>query len=354
MKRTPELRAIREEIDSVLKARVQIPADESLQPPADEGPQPPADESPQSPADESLQPPADEGLSSMATEQAEAEQAIRSVNDLAAAHGIESEQMYGLMMKLGTDREIPLGEVKDRLMQLDAERQQIEQQRAQLAQQAQEMQARMAQADQMQAQLTERQMRARQALAAIEGQYRNKVEDWSKRRDIEPGKVALEQQEMSAAIYAAQQELQMAKFEADKQQSIAHQQWLVQQDYELSNPGSPFHIPDWAIPEKKQSLAQDIKQLAMSRYRATPEEIKRFDARTILLLKDAMEGIKAKEAAERAMADLTSKPPVIPRSARQSAVAQQRENVAELEKLALKTGKTQDKLAAARAILGNK
>ena len=295
---------------------------------------------------------AEEPIEEVAAEEAAPDsqdgQEIEFINDLPQALGWEPEQFYNLSMRLADDEDpVPLGEIKDRLQSVSKAQSELAQQRAELERQQQELQSRAMQFGQANQATTERMGKAQQTLAGIQAQYQRMAQDWDKRRELEPGKVALEQQEIGAQYAAAQQEYQVAAQEAAQQQTMARQQWMTQQHQILSQ-----RMPDWNDADKRQAKQQELQRFAMERYGATAQELQAIDAKTILLLNDAMEGAKLREQAKTAVQSVRNRPKVVPKGARLKAAAVTSQDVAQRVTRAQKTRTRKDITSAVRGVLG--
>ena len=271
---------------------------------------------------------------------------LEYANDLPQVLGIEPEDFYRLELKLDGADPVPLGQIKDRLQQAEAERAEIAQQRAQLEQAQQQFREQAMQYGAASQVVTERMQKAHARMSTIQESYPTLQQDWARREKNDPGQVALERQRVSEQYSAAQAELQAAQQEATQQQQAGYQQWIVQQHQILSQA-----VPDWAVPEKRQSIQERVGKLAVERYGATPDDLNRLDARMIMLLLDAEKGIQAQEGAKSAVAKVRSAPKAPVRGVRVKNAQMNKQRVQELETRARTSRTRKDIVAATRGIL---
>lgn len=273
---------------------------------------------------------------------------IEYINDLPDALGWSPEDLYELKLKLADDQDpVKFGEIKDRLQGLEEERRQLQQQREEFERRAAEQQQRMMAAATVQQTMTAEMAEADRELKALEGAQKALEADWAAREATDPGRVALERQHIATGIETAKGKLAQAGAKAQQQRQQSRQQWLAQQHAEVAK-----RIPDWNIPEKRKALIKDLVEFAAESYGVSAQEMNDIDARTLMMLNDAMDGRRVKAEAKGAVEKIRKAPRVPPRGLRYKGKAVSESRVAELKNRAVSTGKSQDRLAAARAIMG--
>lgn len=271
---------------------------------------------------------------------------VEYANDLPEILGIPAEEVYRLKLRLADgDDPIALGDVKDRLQQIDSERATLAQERAQLEEQQKQLRQQALQYGQSNQQVTEKMQQAWGRIAAIRQAYPNLQADWAAREKDDPGQVALERQRIQEQYGAAQAEFQQAQFESQQEQQKAYAEWLSEQNRILAR-----DVPDWVIPEKRKALQERISRLAVERYGATQEDLGRIDARMTKILLDAEAGIQAREGAKSAVEKVRSAPKVSPKGVRLKNLQHSKQRVQDLEKKARETRSRKDVIAATRGI----
>lgn len=272
---------------------------------------------------------------------------IEYINDLPRALGWESEEFYKLKMKLADDQDpIAFGEIKDRLQGVEEERRKLQQQHEDLERKAAAFQQQAMAAGQAQQAVTKEMADADMQVKAIEGAMGDLEADWTARQGENPGQVALERQLVADRLAKAKSGYREAAGKAAQQQQQARGQWLAQQHAEVAK-----RLPDWQDPVKRRDLAKSLTDFATEHYGVSPQEMRGIDARTLVMLNDAMEGRRAREGADKAVEKIRKAPKITAGKLRRRGQMLSDSRVAELTTRATNTGKTQDKLAAARAII---
>jgi len=260
------------------------------------------------------------------------------------AAGWEPEDLYGLTFTLDTGEPVKLGEIKDKLQVYERERAHIAEQEQRLHAQARQMQEQAQQYfSQRQAEGAEAQA-ARQEMAVLEARFASV--NWDSLAQSDPGRAAYLQQQLAAEYAGAQRKHQDAMSREQQAQAQYQAQSRVQHAQQLLKA-----VPDW---QDRTKLAEEMP--AVQTYLGQwfrPDELETiYDWRATMIARKAYlydQGqAKVKEATEKVKA--APKPVVRPGAPMlHGAAAASREQA--LIRKARETGKSEDKNAAARAVL---
>jgi hypothetical protein len=276
---------------------------------------------------------------------------IRTITELAAALEVEPEFLYGLRLNLsetgpdGKPVSLSLGEVKDKLQEYERSRGEVTQQREQLTQERQQF---MQQAQQLFAggqRLQQDLIDARARVMAVVAQ-RDSI-DWGEFERLDPGRAALEKQKYAEALQSAGQHYQKVE------QTLAQQSRVVDAHYRQAQDQALLEkLPAWRDREVALREANAIGEWASKTYGYTPQDLSiavDWQHRDILrkaYLYDAMQAKVQQTRQHVQQAPKTMKPGAgIPRSQLQG------QKIAALKERARTSGKKDDQIAAARAIL---
>lgn len=271
---------------------------------------------------------------------------LEYVNDIPDLLGITPEEFHNLKWRLGDNEAVPVGTVKDRLQQVESEREQLAQQRAQIEEQQKQIRQQALQYGQSNQAVTQKMQEAYGRLVSIQQAYPALQQDWATREKDDPGQVALERQRIQEQANIAQVQYQQAQFEAQQEQQKAYADWLSERDRTLARDLGT----EWTDLGKRRQLEDRITRLAIDRYGATAEEARAFDPRMYKLLLDAELGIKAGEGAKAAVEKVRTAPKVSPKGVRVKNLQHSKKRMQDLENRAQKTRARKDVIAATRAI----
>jgi hypothetical protein len=280
-------------------------------------------------------------------EQADAPQKWK-LSEFAEATGLSPEDLYNdLLIPLGDGADpVPLGELKHRVQKLDQETAAVNEARAQIQQQYAELQQQQQQFVQGQQALSDEVRDASSKVAAIEAQYAQV--DWERLEEADPGRAANYRQKFATAYAGAKQELDQAEQRTQQQQQQAMQQAMAMHNQRLAQ-----LVPRWQDPKVFQEEAQQVMQTLVQELGWDPEELGSIyhgPARATAYW--AWKGLMAEKSQKEAVGKIRKAPKKVLRSGRPLGQKQQLDRrLKSLESRALSTGRTDDKLAAARAIV---
>lgn len=276
---------------------------------------------------------------------------IRTIAELASVLEVEPEFLYGLKLNLsekgpdGQPVSLSLGEVKDKLQEYERGRSEVEQQRSRLEQ---ERQLIMQQAQQLFAggqRLQQDLIDAKAHIQAVIAQ-RDSI-DWKEFERLDPGRAALERQRYSELLQEAGANYQRVAQITQRQAAAVDVGYRQMHDQKLLE-----HVPEWRDREVAIKEANAIGEWAAKRYGYTPEDLSfavDWQHRDILrkaYLYDSMQARAAETRQHVQQAPRVLKPGAgIPRTQIQS------QKLSALKERARNTGKKDDQIAAARAIL---
>lgn len=275
------------------------------------------------------------------------------LKDFAEATGLTVQDLYDdLLIPLGVKdadgnaKTISLGQLKDSVDQVEIAKAEVNQAREAIRQeymQLQQQQQRFLQGSQA---VSQEVQEAAGEVAAIEAQYAQV--DWDKLEEADPGRAANYRQKFATAYAAAQNKVKQAEQRAEQERNAAMQQYIQQHNQVFLE-----RMPHWRNREIAEREGREITDVLVQRLGWTPQELSQiYDARARETAYWAWKGLMAEQNQQQAVAKLKKAPKKVIRSARPSTNrAKQEKTLAALEKRALETGRSSDKLAAARAIM---
>ncbi len=268
------------------------------------------------------------------------------LKDFAEAIGWNVEDLYSdLEIPLARGETVTLGQLKDEVQTLDARKAEVDQARQQIEQAAQQMQQYQQQMLSGAQQQSQEVQDAQRTMAGLEYQYG--TIDWDKLEAENPGVAANQRQKFATAYGAAEAKLKAAQqTEAKARQEMA-QRMMYEADQKLVQ-----MVPEWQSVEKFREEMPQVQQYLVSKgFR--PEELQtiihpaaRAVARDAWLWQQHQAKVgkvseKVRKAPRRVLR--TERAPEVSKTAQRKAD--------ELSRRALNTGRSVDKLAAARAIV---
>ncbi len=194
-----------------------------------------------------------------ATEQSDGEDRLpETLSEYAEATGMDMDYIYGLKIGLpgAGGEDITLGQWKDRVQELDRVQQgadQLERQRRELEQQAQHVQQQAGAAMQVPNEI--RQVDAQ--ILAIQDRFNNT--NWAQLEQEDPGRAALQKQNLSVAYENAQSQRQNMVQQYGQQQEAQRAEMLQQQNGRLME-----FVPEWRDPATRSQEEADIMNWAES------------------------------------------------------------------------------------------
>jgi hypothetical protein len=315
----------------------------------DETPSPDAEDLEQSEVDEADEPEAeDEDVSDEDESAAEDTPTKWRLSEFAEATGLTVQDLYNdLLVPLGDGKEpVPLGELKHRVQALDEERSEVDQARAAIQQEYQQLQQQQQQFMQGTQAVSEEVRNANSKVAAIEAQYAQV--DWEKLDETNPGQAANYRQKFATAYAAAQKELETAKQHEQQQREQAVQQAMVVHNQYLAE-----KLPHWRDPKVFEEESRQVAEALIKELGWDPDELMSIyhgPARATAYW--AWKGLMAEKQQKEAVGKVRKAPKKILRPGKPTTGKQRSERVLQqLESRAIATGRQDDKLAAARAIV---
>lgn len=268
---------------------------------------------------------------------------IKTLTDLAAAIEADPEFIYGLEMAMGD--ELPamkIGAIKDRLQELERTAGSVESAKRQLDIDRQQAVQWAAQIGQAREQISQEADEARYEMRAAEAEFERI--DWDELRRLDPGRAAMEKQDLVARYGAAKERITQAEAQQQQINQSTSAQARAYNDAKLLE-----RIPEWQDQSVAQAEAGKIVEHYATQYGFTENEFKaavpwqyREIMRDAYLYRQLQAGTKA--SAGKAPAGLTG--------GRTLKVGQaQKAKVKELAARARKTRSRPDKIAAVRALL---
>jgi len=276
-----------------------------------------------------------------------AEKHTYSAVELAAAIGWEAEDLYNdLVVPFANGESKTLGELKDGWEDVSRQQAEVQQAREQIQQQQQALQAQQQQLLSGQKQQSEELDTARSDILSIEAQYSNV--DWAKLEAENPGQAANLRQKFATAYAQAQDAYKKAETAFTERQSQAMQQYRYENHQQLLE-----KVPEWKNPEVYRNDMDEMGQYLASTYGFTAQDLGAVsDWRHFDLIRKAFLYEKLKNKVETATQRIRAAPKQVLRAGKPQRLAQAHaRQVQELENRAVQTGRSADRLAAARAIV---
>lgn len=274
-----------------------------------------------------------------------------TVSKLAEAIGWEAADLYtDLVVPFGNGESMTLGQMKDERDQLLSQQAEVGQMREQMQQQYQQFQVQMRQWMQGQQRVSQEVQQAQDEVSAIKAQYASY--DWEGLERDNEGRAANLKQKFAQALSQAQGQLQGAVQRQQQAMQQYHQQMMVAEHQKAVG-----LVEEWKDPAVMQAEIPQMQQYAMSKG-FSPQELQSIHSGAAkAILRDAWLWSKHKQEVAAATNKVRNAPkPVMRPGAGGAQVMRskaQQQNVEKLSNQAKKTGRMQDKLAAARAIVRN-
>jgi hypothetical protein len=282
-------------------------------------------------------------------EQADGQQAEGQkfkVSELAEAIGWEASDLYNdLIVPLGNGETVTLGQLKDERETIVGQQAEVEKARAEIQQQAQALQQAQQQMLMGQQAVSEEIDNARGELKGIEAQYANV--DWDKLEEQNPGQAANLRQKFATAYAQAQQKLEQAQTQHQQQFQQTMQQMMVAHDQKLLEV-----LPQWRDRATFEAEMPEIRSY-LNKVGFTDQELGNiFDWRARYLARQAWLWEKHQGQVEQAKSKVRKAPKKLLRSGKPVPRREATERkVSYLEQQARNSGRRDDRLAAARAIV---
>lgn len=281
--------------------------------------------------------------------------AIDTVGDFIEAleaSGWTPEEFYNLKMVLddgGPGREptaVTLGQVKDKLQEYTRSQESLAQEREALAQERQQMEQQYVQALQGHQQMSADLADAFGDLKAIERQYASV--DWEERAQDDPGRAALEQQQLAASFAAAKRRIEEVQQRQQAEQVGQMQHLLVRENQQLLT-----KLPAWRDQKVAQRENEALGQYLLEQGYQPGEIRNAVDHRARLLAYKAWKWDQLQKQTNTATTKVRSAPRVMRPGSGVSRSIVKKGQVDALVKRARETGRRQDAIAAGLAELQN-
>ena len=268
------------------------------------------------------------------------EPTVKTIAQLAEAIDVDPEFLYNIEIGMPEgEAPIPLGKLKDQYQQVTKQNKQMEQALAQQQQQLIEAQNGMGQAQQVSQEV----QTARDQVNAINAQF-NSI-DWEKAKTEDPGATALARQEFQEAFAAANSQLQRAEaYQQQMSQQMSHAQLVqaAQKTLQL--------IPEWSNEEVRQKDEVAIQQALHHAGYSQQEIASARDPIAISLMRELVMLREEKAAGTKAVERVRNAPKVLGGGQQRGRMGFQKQTQHLVEK-AKSTGRSEDQLQAAKAIL---
>jgi hypothetical protein len=263
--------------------------------------------------------------------------------ELAPLLGVDPEVLYSLKMGLSdTGEEITIGEAKDRLQQYQRTQAEVEQERQRLSYERNQLANHYQQLSQTESQLDAQGREAYAELMTAEAEFQRI--DWKALENIDPGRAALEKQNLLQRHAQAKRALDEAN-----QRSAQYAQQQYTQAKQYHDQMLLQKVKEWQDPKVANEQINELLGWAKSSYQFEDQELAgAVDWRHRDILRKAWlyDKMQQQKGQVQAKAPVTLK--------RGSAVAAKdtaQARLAETIKRAQKSRRPEDKIAAGRAIL---
>lgn len=270
---------------------------------------------------------------------------ITSLVDLAKHLEVDPSFLYGLKIKLSeTGEEVSIGSIKDRLQDAERSTRTVEKERSEISAERTAMVNAWSSWQSQQQQLDKAGLEAQNEMLMAEAEFRRI--DWAALEKIDPGRTALEQQkiqrryaEAESKLVQSQQALQQAVRHATQEARDYHDRMLVEA------------VPEWKDQERSSKDAADLVSWAKNTYKFNDQDFAAaVDWRARDVLRKAW--LYDKMTTEKAATLATP-----PKQLIKKGIALKKSDTgpdskqAKLIAKARATGRTVDKVTAARSIL---
>lgn len=265
--------------------------------------------------------------------------------DLAPLLGVDPEVLYSLKMGLSdTGEEITIGEAKDRLQQYQRTQAEVTQERERIQYERNQLANHYQQLTQAEEQMDAQGREAYMELMTAEAEYQRI--DWKSLENIDPGRAALEKQNLLQRHAQAKRALDEAN-----QRSAQHRQGQMMQAKQYHDQMLLQNVKEWQDPKVANEQIGELLQWAKSRYQFEDQElVGAVDWRHRDVLRKAWLYDKMQQQKET----IQAKPPaILQRGSAVKARDTAQARLAETIRKAQKSRKSEDKIAAGRAILEN-
>ena len=271
------------------------------------------------------------------------EQPLEKFVELAPLLGVDPEVLYGLKMGLSdTGEEITIGEAKDRLQEYQRNQAEMVQERYRLQAERNQIANHYQQLTQVESQLDAQGREAYSELMTAEAEFQRI--DWKALEGIDPGRAALEKQNLLQRHASAKHALEEAN---QRTAQFVHQQLAQAKQYHdhmlLQN------VKEWQDPKTANEQVTELLHWAKSKYQFDDQElVGAVDWRHRDVLRKAWLFDKMQQQRDT----IKAKAPVVLRKGSATAAKDSaKARLAETIKRAQKSRRPEDKLAAGRAIL---
>lgn len=270
---------------------------------------------------------------------------ITNLVDLAKHLEVDPSFLYGLKIKLSeTGEEVSIGSIKDRLQDAERSTRTVEKERSEISAERTAMVNAWSAWQSQQQQLDRAGIEAQNEMLMAEAEFRRI--DWSALEKIDPGRTALEQQKIQRRY--AEAENKLAKSRQALQQAMHH---ATQEARDYHDRMLVEAVPEWKDQERSSKDASDLVSWAKNTYKFNDQDFAAaVDWRARDVLRKAW--LYDKMTAEKATT-LASPPKQLIKKG----VALKKNDTgpdsrqAKLTARARETGRTTDKVAAAKSIL---
>lgn len=268
------------------------------------------------------------------------------VAELAEAIGWSAADLYNdLEVPIGGGKTLTLSEMKDQYEQVEQQRAEVEAARGEIQQQLEAVRNYQHQLVQGSQEVNAKVQEAQANKKAIELQYAQI--DWEAAEQQDPGRAANARQKFATAYARADAAEKKAVEEAEGERRKVFEQTVAQHNAALVQ-----LVPEWKDQKTYQEEMPGIQQYLMSRG-FQPQELEMiYDARARAIARDAWLWNQHKANVSKGADKVRRAPKKIIRGGRAPAVPSVTDRqVDALSQQALETGRTSDRLNAARAIV---
>lgn len=279
-------------------------------------------------------------------DEADAAQQTYTPQSLADAIGWEASELYETLQVPFADGEsMSLGQLKDARDEALRMRQEVEQQKAQIEQERAQLQQSMIQGP---SQVSAEVQQAQDRLSEIKARYSSV--DWEGLEQSDPGRAANERQKFAMQYSHAEAGLQQAQGQQQQQQQQAWRQIVTEQDYRLAQ-----LVPQWQKAEVYQDERAKVGQFLVDRMGFQPQEVQAIyhgPARATAYY--AWKYFEGQRDVEQAKEKVRKAPKKVLKPGRGKMPDKGAAQVKNLVEKARKTHNKRDRVAAAKAILGQR
>ncbi len=270
---------------------------------------------------------------------------ITNLVDLAKHLEVDPSFLYGLKIKLAeTGEEVSIGSIKDRLQEAERSTRTVEKERSEISAERTAMVNAWSAWQSQQQQLDSASLAAKNEMLMAEAEFRRI--DWSALEKIDPGRTALEQQKIQRRYAEAE-----AKFQQSRQALEQSSRQAIEQARDYHDRMLIEAVPEWKDQERSSKDAADLVAWAKSTYKFNDQDFAAaFDWRARDVLRKAW--LYDKMATEKAATLATP-----PKQLVKKGIALKKSDTgpdskqAKLTARARETGRTTDKVAAAKSVL---